>query len=282
VQLGPTVSRTHIGDASVTTETRTSINGRTVPVEEVEERIIRDDASGKTVERIIHRFDDTGRPAGTRKVVIDEEKHAGGSSTVLATTYANDVNGHMSVIERATTENEVSGTTITSATLVERPTVNGSLELVEKQNVVTSKQTNGYEEASVTFRKDPTGQFYAAVRKVTEHTESGNRSSDNTAEYELGPTGQLELHSQQVKNTEKGSGGAENVQVDVFRKNVPGVVNTGRSLQLIEHQIVERRPTAGGVVETLSVQRPTVSDPRRLGPPQQVSETVCRGGCGKP
>ena len=33
------------------------------------------------------------------------------------------------------------------------------------------------------------------------------------------------------------------------------------------------------MVETLSVRRPTVSDPNRLGALQQISETVCKGKC---
>ena len=51
-------------------------------------------------------------------------------------------------------------------------------------------------------------------------------------------------------------------------------------MQLKEHQIIERRPTSGGgVVESLSVQRPALADPKRLGPAIQISETVCRGKC---
>jgi hypothetical protein len=279
VPLGPQVSSTHTDDVTVTTQSARSINGRMVPVERIEEHVLRKDASGTVVERIVQRYDDTGNPAGKRRIVVEQQNHPGGS-TVESTTYATDVNGRMSVVERSTTETQVSGTTITANTVVERPTINGSFEPVEKQNVVTTKHANNYEEATVTYRKDPAGQFQAAVRRTTEHQESGGKATDNTAEYEVGPTGRLELHSQRVVNTEKGSGGSENEQVDIFRKNVPGVVNDTGALQLIEHQIIERRSTAGGIVETLSVQRPTVADPNKLGPPRELSETVCKGKCG--
>jgi hypothetical protein len=33
------------------------------------------------------------------------------------------------------------------------------------------------------------------------------------------------------------------------------------------------------VVETVSVRRPSVSDPNRLGDLQKVSETLCQGKC---
>ena len=36
------------------------------------------------------------------------------------------------------------------------------------------------------------------------------------------------------------------------------------------------------VVQTLSVRRPTVSDPGVLGPVRQLSQTVCKGDCKPP
>jgi len=279
VQLGPRSTITRNDNTTTTTQTLRSINGRRVPVEQVEERVLRDDAGGKTVERIVRRYDETGNPAGVRRTVIDQENHPGGGSTTQSTTYAADLNGRMAVTERSTTETQVSGSVVTADTLVERPTINGSMESVEKQNVVTSKSGKNYQEAAITFRKDPSGQFQAAVRTTTEHTESGNKISENMAEYEIGPNGNLELHSQRVVNSQTGQNGRENKEVDIFRKNVPGVVNDTGALQLIEHQIIEKRPGDGGIVETISVQRPTVADPRTLGPPRQLSETVCRGNC---
>ncbi len=50
--------------------------------------------------------------------------------------------------------------------------------------------------------------------------------------------------------------------------------------QMKEQQLIERtkRPD-GSVVETLSVRRPSISDPNRLGNLQKLSETVCKGKC---
>lgn len=266
--------------ASETTEILQSINGRRVPVERVEEHVIREDASGKVIERIIHRYDRTGNPAPPQRVVIEESKAADGSSTIRTTKYSGDINGRMHVMERATTQKQVSGSSQTADTVVERPTLNGGFDTVEKQTTVVVKQANGYEEAAITYRKDPSGSFYPALRRVTDHSEAGNVVSENTAEYERGATGQLELHGQVVRKTEKRANGAEDVHVDIFGKNVPGVVNDTSAMQLKEHQIIERRPASGGgVLETLSVQRPTVSDAKRLGPPMPISETVCRGKC---
>lgn len=280
IPLGADVTTSQSKTGSDTIETTQTINGRAVPVERIEERVVRDDASGKVVERIIHRYDRTGIPIPPEKVVVEETKGANGASTIRTTKYAGDMNGHMQVTERATTEKQVSGSTETADTVVDRPNINGGFDTVEKQTSVVSKQGKSYEETAATYRKDPSGNFYQAVRRVIDHTESGNQTSENTAEYETNAMGQLELHGQTVRKTEKGANGTENVQVDIFTKNVPGVVNTTAAMQLKEHQSIERRASSGGaVVETLSIQRPTVSDPRKLGPPVQLSETVCRGKC---
>jgi hypothetical protein len=51
-------------------------------------------------------------------------------------------------------------------------------------------------------------------------------------------------------------------------------------LKLQEQQIIERKPGSGQtLVETITVRRPSVSDPKTLGPARQLSETVCKGNC---
>jgi hypothetical protein len=81
-----------------------------------------------------------------------------------------------------------------------------------------------------------------------------------------------------VARIRKNADGTEVREVDLFR-NVPGRVGTGAAPALTERQVVEQRKQNGSVVETVSVQRPSVSDPNRLGAPQQISEKVCTGKC---
>jgi hypothetical protein len=282
VSYGPDVTTSSSKTGSDSTQFRRSVNGGLVPVERAEERVVREDASGKVVERTIRHYDSTGNPLGTEKVVIEERKDGGGSSTVTTTKYGMDINGRNQVKERTTTQIQSSGDSETANTTIERPTANDSLETVEKQTKVTVKQgaSGGYEESAETYRRGPAGDFYEATRRVAQHSVSGTESKDNIAEYEVGATGRLELHGQTVTTAQKRADGSEEVSVDIFSKNVPGVLNDSGSLQLKEHQTIERRTGPGdSVVETLSVQRPTVSDPKRLGPPQQISETVCKGKC---
>jgi hypothetical protein len=266
---GPTISQTKSANESQTTVTTRSINGGTVPMEKVEERLVRNDSSGKVTERIVRKYDPQGNPLPPVRQVIEEQKRPDGGSTVQSTTYSSDINGN--------TQN-ASGET--SETVVERPTVNG-FQTVEKQSQVVTKQGNNYAAESTTYRSDGNGGFYAAVRQTTEHTVQGSEVSDNSAEYERGASGELQLHGQTVTKTVTRPDGSQDAVVDIYSRNVPGTVSGNESgLKLQERQEIESAPGPGKtMVQTVSVRRPTVSDPGTLGPPRQLSQTVCKGDC---
>jgi hypothetical protein len=280
---GPTISQTKFANGSQTTETTQSVNGRTVPMEQVEERVVRNDAAGKVTERIIRRYDPQGNPMPPVKQTIEEQKRPDGSSTVQSTTYQGDINGNLQIIEKSVTDTQKSGSSETSETVVQRPTANG-LATVEKKSQVVSKQGNGSQAESTTYRSDGNGGFDAAVRQTVSHAEQGSEVSDNQAEYERGPNGDLQLHGQTVTKTVTRPDGSKDSVVDIYSRSVPGIVTGNESgLKLQEQQVIESSPGPNNtVVQTLSVRRPTVSDPGSLGPAHQISETVCRGDCKPP
>ena len=55
------------------------INGRTVPVESTEERVLSDSGSSRVIERIIKRYDANGNPGPPERVRIEETKEPDGS-----------------------------------------------------------------------------------------------------------------------------------------------------------------------------------------------------------
>ena len=184
-------------------------------------------------------------------------------------------------MEKSTTEVRKSGSSETSETTLQRPTLNGSLDTVEKREVVKVKEGNGYREDATISRRDGNGGFGVAVRKTTEHSEQGGEATENTAEYEAGPEGRLQLHGQTTSHIVTRPDGSKDSVVNIYGQNVPGSVDPTGKLKLSEQQIIEQKPGRGNsVVETLSVRRPTVSDTNVLGPARQISETVCKGKCG--
>jgi hypothetical protein len=165
VMDGPQKSTAKSTDGSTTTETVQSINGRTVPIERVEERVLRDDANGRVVERLIRRFSPTGDPAPPVKETVEEQKRADGISTIQTTTYQGDINGALQLQRKSTTEMRKSESSETVETVVQQPTVNGSLETVEKRSTVTVKDAGGYREDTARYIRDGNGNFSLAVRQ---------------------------------------------------------------------------------------------------------------------
>jgi hypothetical protein len=280
---GPAISRTESANSSQTTVTTQSINGRNVPLEQVEERVLRNDASGKTIERIVRKYDPQGNPLPPVRQTIEEQKRPDGGSLIQSTTYTTDLNGNSQVTEKSVTDTQKNAAGETSETTIQRSTLNG-FETVEKDSTVVSKQATGYQSESTTYRRNQDGGFYPAVRQTTQHTVQGSEASDSSAEYERDSYGELSLHGQTVTRTVTRPDGLKDTVVDIYSRDVPGTASgSGSGLRLQERQIIDSAPGPGGaVIQTLSVQRPTVSDAGTLGPARQLSQTVCKGDCKPP
>src|SRR5207248_9345173 len=123
---GPEITEAKTKTSYQRTERLQSINGRLVPLERIEERTIREDSSGRVLERTVHRFDPDGHPSPPEKSLIEEQKGAGGISSVRTTTYRADMNGHMQMAERSATETHKMGPTENAESFIERPTINAA------------------------------------------------------------------------------------------------------------------------------------------------------------
>jgi hypothetical protein len=257
-----------------------SINGGAIPLERVEERVIRSDDQERVVERVVQRFDPDGRPAATLRVVVEEKKLPGGGSTIRTTAYRSNASGRSDLVERTTSQISKSGDSATTETTVERPSVNGSLEPAERRTTVERKGEGSGSSTTAVYRPDTNGRFVEAVRESSERHGSGGQISESAARYEPDPlTGQMRLIESTERSTVKRADGSESEVVDVYAPQTPGLANQNSKPKIKEQQIIERRPAAGGMVETLAVRRPGLNDPNRLGPARKVSETVCTGKC---
>lgn len=277
---GSQITTTKTKTSLARTERLQSINGRMVPVEQISERVIRDDSSGRVVERTVQRFDPDGHPSPPELSLIERESRPGGTTTVRTTTSQLDINGHLQLIERSFTETQKAAASESSETSIERPAIDGSLEVVEKRSVLKTGSAEAFRQRSTTYRRDTNG-FYEAVRVITDRTKGPTTTTDQTAEYESGPGGSLELHSETARKSVRHPDGSETEVTDTLGKSLPGVASdSGSGLKLQEREIVERATGADGSVrETLLRQRPTLTDPTVFGTPQVVAETICKGKC---
>jgi hypothetical protein len=262
------------------TERSQSINGQKVPLEQADERILREDSNGKTVERVIRKYDQTGRLSSTERVVIEEQKRPDGSH-VEETTFRSDINGNMQRAEQRVSDTRASGNTRTTETVIARPTLNGAFETTEKRARVVEGSGDRQQTSETVQRRGDGGQFHDAIREVKVTEKVGADTKESIARYEPGMNGQLELASQDVSTTSKRADGTEVTQVNLYARSAYGIAQErGAPQQIKEQQIIERRKMAdGSVVETLSARRPSVSDATKLGALEKISETVCAGKC---
>jgi hypothetical protein len=274
---GPRYTAVESPSGSQRVETAQSINGRMVPIQGTEERVLRDDSQGKVVERVIRKYDATGNPGLPIKVRIEEKKNPDGSTTVQSSAYEADVNGNMQLFERSTSEIRKNGATETSTT-VERATINGPLQTVERDTKVERPTGSGSQVESSAFRRDISGNFIPFAQEVKQITKtSGGVETTDAARYEPGPDGKLTLASRSIDHVKTNPDGSQVSDTDVY-----SLFSAGRTVDLsanqprLQEQIhKERTPGPGGkVVETTSVRARLPNDQSSFGAYQKVSQTT--------
>lgn len=260
------------GNATTKTDLTRTVDGRLVPWESVEERVVSEDANGRVVERIIRRYSQDGRPSAPEKQQVQEVKNADGTVSSTTTTYEGDLNGSYRVAARVISEESKSGNTKNTVTTVERPTVNGSFEVVEKRQ--RTADDNSAQET--VLRPNPQGHLRESARSTTESKEANGERMENTANYEIGYDGKLVLHSQSVARIRKNADGSETKEVDLYRR-LPGRADPSATPALEERQVIEQSRSGNQLSETVYVQRPSINDPKRLGALTKLQERTCTG-----
>ena len=267
------------------TERVISVNGRPVPLEQVEEKVILDTPGHKVVERIIRRYSQDGRPAGVEKVRIEERRDPAGKRTTTATVYEGDLNGRFRVRERQVTEAVTRGKTTEAVTRVERPGVNGALREVERRQMREVERDNGLSR-EVTIYRPTDGRFALAAKEVTEVVRQGNRETAVTTQYNTAATadGRMGFAGKTVKEIVRRPDGSQSQVISIYGASAPGrpITDGGRE-HLREQILVESKVQPdGSVVERTGVRRVSLSDPNRLEAYQPVAEVICRGNCLPP
>jgi hypothetical protein len=280
VEMG-SMGLTSSNGSSATVETMRNVNGRTVPLESAEEKVVSDGPDGRVIERIVKRYDAGGRVVETVKQVLEERKTGDGGTQTVSSVYRSDVNGRFALEERSRTESRESGGSAVAETVVERPTINGGLDLVEKRTSVARGDGRVRNAETTVLRRDAGGSLRETERQVVVTRTEDGRVTQQIDEYNSAATGKMELAGHKVTTSVKNPDGSETVVTDVFGRAAPGRAVSGFASgpQLRERLIVERRAAPdGSVVEIFSVQRAGLED-GTLGAPRKISERVCSGDC---
>ncbi len=198
------------------TEINRSINGRQVPLEQTEERVLSQDANGTVTEKITRKYDPTGQLMSTERVVTDAQKLAGGASKVQATTFRSDINGQMQQAQRTTTETRKEGAVTYADTVVERPTLDDSFQSVEKRSAVTEVADGTSHEQETVYRRSENGDYYEALRQVTDERKAAGQTTTQNAYYEPDATGALRLSRQSVSTATQHPDGSEDIETNLL------------------------------------------------------------------
>ena len=264
------------------TELNQSINGRQVPLQKSETRVLSDGPNGRTTETVVHKYDATGQLVSTERTVVEEHKRPNGA-LVNATVYRSDANGRLQESERRTIESQVQGATSTTDVTISRAGLSGSFEVAEKRNVISTADGKTVHEAEVVQVPAQAGQFAEVAREVRDAATVNGKSTATTTSYEPDFTGKMSLIRQQVATTTKAPDGSMVTELDLYAPSAYGIARDDRATpKLKEHEVVVRREKNGVVTETTTVSRPLLADPNRLGASQAVSELVCTGKCEGP
>ena len=264
------------------TELTQSINGRRVPLQSSETRILSDGPQGRIAETVVRKYDATGKLASTERIVIETQKRPNGAP-VHATVFRTDVNGQMQEAERRTVETQADGPTAHTAVTVSRPGLSGSFEVAEKRNVVSTADGKTLHETEVIERPVQAGQFAEVGREIRDQATVGGETKSTITNYEPDFTGKMSLIRQQVANIIKAPDGSMVTEVDLYAPSAYGIArDQSATPKLKEQDVIVRKEKNGVVTETTTVSRPLLADPNRLGPTQTVSEFVCTGKCEGP
>jgi hypothetical protein len=266
----------------IVTDLRQSINGREVPLEQVEQKVLSQSGNTTVTERIIRHYGANGVVVQTDRVVTEETKTGEGESLVHSATYRSDISGNMAEAERKTVETHKQGGATVTDTAVEKKDLSGSFAVAEKRTATSELTSTGKNENETVMLRDANGNLYEAQRLSTTETKTGNQVLRNTAIYEPNVDGQLSLTRQEVKKATNNPDGSSSEEIEIFGRTSNGQAHEpGAPPSLTEKRIIDRRLGPGGeVVETQKVQVPSMND-GRLDPARPVSETICRGECDK-
>lgn len=267
----------------VITDLRQSINGREVPLEQVEQKVLSKSGNTTVTERIVRHYGMNGQVVETDRVVSEETVRPNGESTVKSTTFRSDINGNMAEAERRTVETHKKGAGTEVDTSVEKPSLSGSFDVAEKRTLIAEPTSTGKKENETVYLRDANGRLYEAQRSATVETRSGNSTVTNTAIYEPGVNGDFSLTRQTVLKSTQNPDGTSSVESEIYGRASDGRARPADAgPQLTEKRTIERTKGPGGaVVERESVQLPSVNDPGHLTAPRTVAETICRGECNK-
>ena len=245
-------------------------SGNPVRVRSAEERVLSQRDGNQTSERVVQRFDPSGKPTGKQVIKTERRQMPDGSTVSVETTYETDLNGRLELTERRTTTERKTGAGSTAQTVTEKPGINSALQVIEQIDRVETKRSEAVTEAvSSRKRVDANGRLAEQNRELSIATKSGSQTNTDTQQWQLGPTGQMDFVSRSLSRLTETPGGNQTEDVEVYATKIGGTTpDLNRPQEPTLEQKIHREKKVqpdGKSVEKTTAQMRQVADPSRLG-----------------
>jgi len=152
---------------------------------------------------------------------------------------------------------------------VERPSLEGPVQVVERTDRVDTKRSDAVTESVTTVRRiDGNGRLEERQREAAVSTKSGSATNRETKQWEFQPTGKLEFVGRSVSNSTERPDGSQVEDTEVYATRIAGTTpDLNRpGVPTLEQKVRREKKVRpdGRVVETTSAQIRRVAEPDRL------------------
>jgi len=245
-------------------------HGRPVTTVATRDRVVAEQGGNRTSERSIQRFDPTGRPTSRQLVRTETRQLPDGSTVSTEVLYETDLNGRLQFAERRTTTEKKTAAGAASSTVVEQASVNGGAHVVERLDRTETKRSDSVTESASTRKLlDGNGRLAEREWETSVATKTGEVTSKETKQWQIGATGQRDFVSRSVGRLTEKPDGSEVEEVEVYTTRIAGTtpdLNRPQVPSLEQQSRREKKVQTGGkIVETTSTRQRMVAEPTRLG-----------------
>ena len=246
-----------------------NINGGAVPAVTSEQRTVSQGPGNETSERVIQRYDPEGRPTTKQVVKIEKRTLPDGTVTSTESVYEQDVNHNLQFVEKRTATEKKTAAGGSSTVMVERPSINGSMQVVERTDRTDTKRSETVTE-SVSSRRfaDINGQLAERDREQSVATKQGAVTNTDTKQWQVGATGQMDFVSETTSRLTQKPDGSQVEDSQVYSTRIAGTtpdLNTPYkpTLESETHRETMVQPS-GKIVETTTSRLRGVADPTSM------------------
>ena len=250
-----------------------TISNREVPYLSERETVLRETETEKSVEKTVQRYDPNGNPTHREMVREETRKLPDGTVVTTATTYIENINGRMEIVDRVINRVKEKNGRIDTLTTTEKPSINGGFQTVVREESIEEKQGENASMITTVRRVDDGGgRLVVAGREETVMRQSGNVSTTEKTVYERdGLNGQMSVSSRTKGELVTNEDGSSTETVETYGHSLgegtPRFLSGRSENRLL--RTVTRETTLGAngeTIETTHTRTRSQADPTRLAP----------------